>query len=279
MNKAYFDVCDSGNIVGSGKKMQCLPKEIIGYVVAKDTVKFSTVSALKEKARWDVFNASKSIWISPFITGELEQSPEDNFTQSKFGDYRGALPQNRVVASHKVNPKQAESVKSIEGSFSTVFFITEAKEIICQVNNDGSVQGLPLYSLLVGNYALPSGESGATIKVNFQFKDYVQSAYKANFDISDYEGVYDLDVIVKSVSASEITFEAYSYGVSFSSLSQSDLKLTKTDGTAQAISGLSYANGAYTLSGNSLASGYLESSGVIDKSGTLVEVRKTAFSI
>jgi hypothetical protein len=269
----------------SGQK-QCLEGVVGTYALAKSTFSFATLAAMKTKAAWDTAKAAKDIVV--FYEVE-EREPNNTEAVIKNGRRRDFEIKEAVKGAnytHYLSPYSHEAIESFEDSdYTTIFRITDKNEVLCEEQSDGTIKGEPLKSFIVGVRDDAPVDGTPSTKVSLKFGAYSMSVVKPSFDLTEYEGIYDVTLVVQGVpTATTLVVEARktARGTLVASLVLADWKFVQdSDGLEEAVTVSSYdaATGFYTLTGVAFETGTIATDGVIQQTEEMLEAAAVAVTI
>ena len=179
--------------LNTGGKKQCLEGAVRTYILTKGDFKFDTLALAKAKANWETAKAAKNIVVF-YDVEELEPNNTDAvITNGRFRDYKIKDSVKGVSYTHYLSTCSHEALKTYEDSeYTRMFRVTENNELLCVVNDDGSVQGEPITSFIVGERNDAPVDGTPSTQVQIKYSAYTQSVIIPDFDITDYEGIYDV---------------------------------------------------------------------------------------
>lgn len=257
------EVCgsDTKTVKNTGGRKQCLEGAVRVYALAKDTFSFTTLAEAKTKTAWDTAKEAKDVVIF-YDVEELEPSnTEAVIKNGRFRDFDIKDAIKGVNYTHYLSTCSHEALKSYQNSeYTRIFRITEKNEVLCEVQDDGSIKGEPLTSFIVGIRDDAPADGTPSTKVNLKFDAYALSIFEPSFDIAtDYEGIYN--VVMTQVSASstviKLTAATECSGTKITTFADGDFQVLDASGdpVASTFSGPD-ASGVYTLTGTGFATGY-----------------------
>lgn len=251
-----------------GGKKQCLEAPVNSYALAKEGFSFDSVSDAKDIEKWKTAIQEKNIVPFPFVEAIEANNTEASIKNGRFKDYtlkeavRGSTyRQDLAICTHA-------AVKSYENSdYTRIFRLTGDNEITAEIQDDGTVKGEALSSFIVG---IRNEATDADVPfTNVQLK-YAQDAFsilKADFDVNDLEGIYDVNLSQVSATATSIKIKAVT-GCSGSNVDGlTDADFVVKDATGAVDDSLSFVppvDGVYEFTGTDIANGYtVELNGVV----------------
>lgn len=271
MSVVINEVCDSGTSKqkNPGGKKQCLEGAVRTYILAKDDFAFDDKAAAKTKADWDTAKEAKDVVIF-YDVEELEpNNTEAQIKNGRFADYKISEAKKGVNYTHYLSTCSYEALKSYENSgYNRVFRVTEKNELLCEVQEDGKIKGEPLTSFLVGIRDDAPADGVPSVKVNLKFDKYSLSILNPDFDLTGYEGIYDVTLTqVGAATATSIKFKVTTScgNALVKSLLLADIKVRNASGVVQTVTLVPPdADGTYEAVGTGFATGYtLDLDGVV----------------
>lgn len=273
------EICGNETTVAqknTGGKKQCLEGAVRTYALAKSTFSFTDLATAKTKAAWDTAKAAKDIVVF-YDVEELEpNNTEAVIKNGRYSDYKITPSVKGVNYTHYLSTCSHSAVKSYEDSeYLKIFRITDNNELLCEINDDGTVSGEPLTSMIVGERDDAPADGTPSTQVQFKFDSYDASIIIPEFDLTDYEGIYDVALTQVSASSTSIKFKASTScsGASVTSFIAADIVLKDGAGAVQSPSFVAAdSNGEYELTGTGFATGFtVEVNGVIQQSLIMYE--------
>ncbi len=272
------EVCgnDADKVQNTGGKKQCLESAVRTYALAKEDFAFADLAAMKGQAAWDAAKTAKEI-VMFYDVEELEPNNTEAIIKTgRFADYNIKDAVKGVNYTHYLATCSHEAVKSYENSaYTRILRITEDNEVLCEVQDDGSIKGEPLTSFIVGVRDDAPADGTPSTKVNLKFNDYKMSIVIPSFDLADYEGIYDVNLTQVSASATSIKFNAVAdcSGSVITSFVAADFVVKDASGQVQTVTFVTPdADGVYELTGTGFVTGYtVEMNGVIAQTGITYE--------
>ncbi|WP_127846204.1 hypothetical protein [Psychroflexus aestuariivivens] len=272
------EVCgaEGSKTKNTGGKKQRLEGAVRTYALAKGNFTFESIKDAKSKEKWDEAKQNKDIVIFYDIE-ELEvNNREEQITEGRYSDYKSKDAIKGVNYTHYLSSCSYEALKSFESSeYNRVFRITENNELLCVVKDDGKVQGEPLNSFLVGIRNDAPADGVPNCQVMLKFNPYKLSVLKPEFDMSDYEGIYDVRLELVSATATSIKFKAMAVCScnAIKSFEESNVVVKDASGAVETVSFVSPdPDGVYEITGTDFANGYeLDLDGVIAQTEIMYE--------
>lgn len=271
------EICgnEGAAVQNTGGKKQCLEGAIQAYILAKETFEFPDTATAKTLAAWDVAKAAKNVSVFPDVEELEPNNTEAIIKVGRFKDYNIKDAIKGVNYTHYLGSSTHDAVKSYENSeFTRIFRITEKNELLCEVQDDGKVKGEPLTSFLVGLRDDAPADGTPTTKVQLKFDAYSLSVLKPDFDITDYEGIFDVALEQVSASATSIKFTAKTLdGTLIKNLTDPDVVLKDVSGAAHTHTFVAAdADGVYELTGLAFLSDFtVELNGVVEQTEIMYE--------
>ncbi len=267
-----------------GGKKQYLEAPVKTVILAKDTFSFANIAAVKLVANYKTGVTAKGLVPFPNVEGIELANTEESIKNGRYTDYTLKEGVAGVKYRFDVSVNSYEALKSFRNSeFTRVFEITEAEEVTCDVQDDGTVKGRKMTSFLVGLRNQATDADVPYADVNIKYDDDVFDILRAEFDATDVEGIYDVNLEIVSQAAGEIKVKAtVESGSSVTTLVQADWKFVQdSDGLEEAITGSSYdaATGEYTLTAAAFETGKLSTDGVIQQAEITYEAASVTVTI
>ena len=262
--------------VNPGGKKQYLPKAAVEFILAKETHSFTDLADAKLEATWDTDKASKDI--VPMY--KIEELTANNSEETKFeGRFADIILKEAIKGSSYnmlLDARGYAALKSYDGSeYTRVFRILEDGIIECEAQDDGTIKGLPLSSLIVGQLLDTDLSKPQNVTMELKFKDHITSYIQPAFAIEDYEGIYDVSLAVDSSTATEIIATATSIdsNMSVGSFIITDWNLTGA-GTLTSVSYSSVTEKYTFVSVGVITGDVLSLNGVVLQTGISYEAVK-----
>jgi len=269
--------------LNTGGKKQCTPKPIRAYALARKDFAFADLATAKTKAAWDTAKEAKDI----VVFWDVNEDPAQNNTEAtkkegRFRDYPLKDGVRGLKLKHYLSDMSYDALQSYDNSleYTRMFRILVDGNFTFDLQADGTLKGESLANFSVGVLNDTTDETPQNCEVDVKYVKNTKSNAKPDFDLEEYEGIYDVSFTVVSSSATEIVVKADADGA-VGSLVQADWKLVKTDGSLQAITGSAYDSGTeqYTLTGVGLVSGTLGTDGVIVQTDIMYQGVDVAITI
>lgn len=261
----------------TGGKKQCLEGPVRTYALARENFSFANVAAAKSKAAWDTAKAAKDVVIFWDVESIEANNTDAEIQNGRYEDYKLKAAVKGVDYRHNISVCSQEALESYEDSeYTRIFRITDDDEITCEVQSDGTVKGEPLANMIVGQRNDPTTDDVAFSVTTFKFRSYSQSILRSDFQMANYEGIYDVELTETTSSATSIKFTAAlpCTGSSLLTMVSANIALYESDGvTPKAFTFVAAdSNGEYELTGTGFANGMiLKLDGVITLSETMYE--------
>lgn len=282
------EVCGNENSApkNTGTKNQCTPKPVIESILAKETFSFADLATMKTKAAWDAALQAKNIAPIYKVEEIAANNTEAKKYEGRFADVTLKEAIKGVNYGHLLSDCSYETLKSYEGSeYTRIFRICEDGTVHCEVMDDGTVKGEPLSSYNVGTLIESTDDKPQNAEIQLKFKEYSKSTVELDFDIVDYEGIYDVTLTIDTATSTSIKFKANA-GCSNSEVSSfvdGDFVVKDGAGAVQSVTFVPYDANAkvYELTGTGFATGFtVEVNGVIVQSSIMYEgVEPTAITV
>lgn len=270
MGVVINEVCGTGvsKTKNTGGKKQCLEGAVQTYALAKSGFKFPDLESAKSKVAWDLAKKNKDIVVFYDIEELEPNNTEAQIKNGRFSDYKISAAKKGVNYTHYLSTCSYEAVKSYEDSdYTRIFRITEKNELLCEAQEDGSIKGEPLKSFIVGIRDDAPADGTPSVKLNFKFDNYSMSIIEPDFDMTSYEGIYDVKLSLVLATASSIQLKANQdcNGEIVPIFEDGDFIVKDTMGAVQTIGFVPLSpDNIYELTGTAFATGFtVELNGVI----------------
>lgn len=254
-----------GQRKNTGGKKQCLEKAVRTYFLAKSDFKFSNEADAEDETKWEEAIMLKNV--IPFY--DIDEDAELNNTEAlikntRFKDIETKEAVKGVNYIHYLDVCSYEAIRSYhqDTEYTKVFRVSEANELECVINEDGTVEGVPLSSFIVGVRNEPIGDTPASTTVSMKFDTYVGSILTPTPILFKTEGIYDVKLEIRTESATKIEFSAKvgcADNEDLTSIIAGNVKFLDEMGVPQAHTFTAYdpLSGEYTLTGTGFLSGTL----------------------
>lgn len=271
----------SADFKNTGAKEQCTPSAIRTYIRAKEGFN-PTLADAKLKATWDTAKANKDI----VVFYDIDEAPTQNntettFIEGRFRKIKGKEGKRGLKLIHWLSDCSYNALESYTdvAVYTRLFRVLEDGTVTYELQSDGTVKGEPLedFSLGVLNDSLDDKPQNAEVTITF--KNMTKSVLKPDFDITEYEGVRDINIKVTSFTATEIVFEATNgcNNSGYEGLVLADMVAKTALGVAQTLTAMSNVGNVYTITGTGIVSGTLATNGVITKTNRMYESNVATF--
>lgn len=254
----------------SGSKNQCVPKPAYALNMAKEDFSFATVEASRTKADWDAAKLAKDIIPLYKIEEFSASNTEEQKYEGRHQDYITDQAVKGTVYNHIIGDCAYDVLKSLVGAGYTRMFITLSDGTFTAVTmDDMKVKGEPISTFEVG--ILNDSEIGGkpqNADITVKFIDHIKSIIKPDFDLKEYEGVFDVDLTQVAATSTSIRFKATAgcSGAEVNLLEDGDFVVRDLTGAVQSVTFVPPVNGVYELTGTGFQTGYtVETDGVVDK--------------
>lgn len=261
----------------TGTKNQCTPKPVIESILAKETFSFADLATMKTRAAWDAALAAKNI--APIY--KVEEIAANNTEAKKYeGRFKDVTLKEAIKGvnySHLLSDCSHATLKSYEGSeYTRIFRVCEDGTVHCEVMDDGKIMGEPLSSYNVGELIESTDDKPQNAEIQLKFKEYSKSTIELDFDIIDYEGIYDVTLTVAAATATSIKVSATAgcNNTSVTSFEDGDFVVKDGAGAVQSVTFVPFdtAEGVYELTGTGFATGFtVELNDVVAQSTIMYE--------
>lgn len=267
-----------------GGKKQCLESPVKTIILAKETFAFADVAAMKAVANYNNGVVAKDLTPFPNIEGIEAANTEANIKEGRYTDY--TLKNGVSGAAYRFDFAICtyDAAKSyVNSGFTRVFQITEAEEVSCDVQSDGTVKGRKFTSMLLGQRNEATDDDVPNATLTFKFDSDVYDIVRAEFAATEVEGVFDVDLNIISASSTELVLTATlgCSGDNISSLTQDDWKFLEAGGDEEAITGSSYDADTkrYTITAAAFVDGTIQTDGVVTQTNINYEAEPTPVTV
>lgn len=281
-------VCGTATTIPSnlGGKKQCIEAPVKTLILAKDTFAFASVAAMKAVANYDSAIVAKNAVPLPNVEGIELANTEAIIKNGRYTDYTLKNGVAGVAYRFDLSICTYEALKTyVNSGFTRVFEITEAEEVTCDVQSDGTVKGRKLSSLLLSQRNQATDADVPFANINLKFDSDVYDIVRAEFAATEVEGVYDVAITIVSASSTEVVFTAAlaCSGDNVASLQQADFKFLEgaSGTTEETITGLSYDSDTkqYTATAAAFVTGRLKTDGVVTQTNIKYEAPETTVTV
>lgn len=265
MSTVLNKVCADGvTTKNTGSKKQCLEKATRVYFAVDKDFSFPDVATAESAAAWEAAIVAKSI--VPFY--DIDEDAALNNTDAVIKNARFKdIPVKDAIRGvdyiHYLDVCSYESISSFENSnkYTGIFRVTEANELLCVVNTDGTVTAEPITSFIVGVRNEPVGDTPASTTVSIKFDDYNVSILTPVIDLRKQEGIYDVLLTATEQLAGSIKFKAQigcADDESLATVVQANINLLDAAGAPHVFTfgGYDANTEEYTLTGTGFATGF-----------------------
>jgi len=211
--------------LNTGKKSQKSEGAVKTYFLARADFSFADEVALKSKSNWDTAKANKDIIPMYQVEAIEDNNTEDTIANKRFKDSKTKNGLRGVTYSHELSEEQDKALRSYDESdeYTRIFGVTTENEILCEIQEDGTIKGQPRTSFIVGVRTNSVDSTEPVTKVMIKFDDYAMSNIKPDFKADDIEGIYDVKLVLVSATATSIKFKALTYGGNIPNLTVANL--------------------------------------------------------
>lgn len=269
-----------------GGKKQCIEGPVKTMILATESFAFASVAALKAVVNYDTGVTAKSLVPFPNVEGIELANTEANIKTGRYTDYTLKNGVAGVAYRFDLSICTYEALKSyINSVFTRVFEITEAEEVTCDVQSDGTVKGRKMTSFLVGQRNQATDADVPFANVNIKFDSDIYDIVRAEFAATKIEGIFDVTLKVQGVpSATTLVVEATDActGENISSLLLDDWKFVQTSDTleeAVTVSSYDAVTGFYTLTALAFEDGTIATDGVVEQNNIKYEAAPVAVNV
>jgi len=265
-------------VINTGKAKQDLEKPTINYALTLEDFEFDSLDDAENKAILDAAKVSKNAVVMFSVEGSELANAEATYYEARTVKEETKPARKGIKFKHHLDLYSHAALRTYEGSeYTRIIEFTEDGRLKL-VNENGKFKGQKMSNFIVPmrSDAVIGGDIPTTT-VEVAYKDYNQFEkdgvlVNPNYDLEDQEGIYNLIMVVKSASATEIKVTVTNYdGNAVENLVLADFKLLKADNTVQTITGASYIDGEYVLTGTLLVTGTLNTEGVVSQTNIMYE--------
>jgi hypothetical protein len=271
-------------IKNTGVSEQKYEAAVKKYFLAKESFSFASLSASKDIANWNTAKLNKDI--IPLFEVDLApelNSVEPTIANKRFKDVKTKDGVKGVTYTHELSPESHAALNSYDQNrtYTRIFRVTSENELLCDIQEDGTVKGEPTSSFIVMNREDATDENPPQTKVQIKFKNYDMNIVKPSFDVAEYEGVYDVHLVLGTVSATSIKFTAKSWGENITNLVAANVVLKDASGSVHASSFVTYDSDTevYELTGTGFANDFTLNIDGIQVIGTVYYEGATALTL
>lgn len=247
------EVCstDATSIKNIGSKKQCLESPVKTPFVAKSTFAFATLADFRNKTKWLEAIEAKNIIPLPNVEGITTSNTDPVRRTGRFTDYTLKDGVRGTTYRFDIAVCTYEALITYENSdYTRVFRATTKDEVTCDVQDDGSVKGENLSSLLVGLRSDATDDDVPFVNVDLKYESKVFDILKPGFAVTELEGINDITVEITSAAAGEIKFKTIDKcsNATKTNFVGGDIVVLDAAGDAFAVSFVAAdANGDYTI--------------------------------
>ena len=261
-------------VINTGKGQQDLPKATIGYALCKEDHSFATIALAISKSAWDTAKKAKDIVVMFSIANSELANSEATYYEARKVKEKTKKAERRIKFHHHLDMYSDTALASYEDSEYTriIEFKEDGKFLL--VKENGVLKGQKISDFIVGmneDSTIAGDPSKTTVEIVYDDADAIRKGGHLlipEFDLENYQGIYNVVFTVVSASSTEVKMTATNYdGKEVDSLLQADFKFLKADLTDQlgAVSGFSYTEGEYVFTGIGFVTGTLNTDGVIQQ--------------
>lgn len=285
MSGIVNEVCgtESTKPKNMGGKKQCLEAPVKTTAMAKSTFAFPTLADAKDPAIWAAAIVAKNIVPLPNIEGLELANTEAVLKTGRYSDYELKEGVAGVKYRFDLSICNYEAMKTYKNSdYTRVFQITNAEEVTCDIQTDGTVKGRELSSFIVGLRNDATDDDVPYVDVNLKFSNDVFDIIRAGFDATELEGIFDVTITITSATATSIKFKLSNScnGAVVTSLEDADLDLLDVAGASFTHSFVAAnADGEFEFTGTDFLDGFsVIINDVVTKAGTHYEMDEPALT-
>lgn len=279
---------ENNTLIGATKNTgapakQELHKATINYALTTEAFEFADIAAAKNQTIWDAAKAAKDIAIMFSVEGSELANAEATYYESRTLKIATKEARKGIKFKHHLDLYSHSALKSYADSgYTRIIEFTEDGKIKCVLEN-GKIKGQKMSEFIVGLLTEPviGGDPGSTTAevVYSNYEDFEDNGHLLipDFDVEDYEGIYDVALTVESASATEIILTATTLqGANVTNLVLANWK--ETSGTINASS-YDAGTGKYTLTGTAFVTGTIATDGVIEQTNIMYEAEPVVLTV
>ena len=274
------EVCNSSSsaVQNMGGKDQCLEKPAKTMFLAKPSFSFASTTEMKTQSAWDAAIAAKNLVPMANIEGIEPNNTEANIKEGRFRDYELKEGISGVNYRFDLAICTYAALLSYKNKGYRVFEVTSAEEIKCDIQDDGTVKGRKLSSMIIGERTDATDDDVPFVNVNLKFESSLYSIITPDFTPSSLEGIFDVAITEgDSNTSSSLKFSVTDAcsGTAITTLEDGDIVVTDGSDAAQSITWVGYdaETGLYEVTGTGFANGYkIKLNGVVAKTEASYEL-------
>lgn len=271
---------EATQILNIGAKDQCLEAPVKTFALARDGFAFASIADSKTRAAWETAIENKDVVIFPYVEAITPNNTEPVIKEGRYKDY--ILKDGVSGSTYRMDLAICTyvAVKSYERTeYTRIFRISDGDEFTCEVLDDGKVKGQALANFLVGPRNEATDDDVPFVEIGLKYKSDAHDILKAEFDLSEMEGVYDVEFLLQGAATTTSVRFLAREGCSssnFRNLTTADVKMYEADGTPKTATFVpADANGVYEFTGTGFATGYyISTDGVINHVDIFLESPK-----
>ena len=277
----------SGTPKNTGKKKQDHYHATVKYILTKESFGFDTYADARLLTKMNEAKISKDIVVMFDIQSSENANVEATYYEAGNIKVETKALRKGLKAKHHLGLFGHAAMKSYQDSgYTRIVELTRDGKMLLVVEDD-KLKGQLMSNFIVGAKIEPviEGElASTTVEVVYddynQFEDFGQ-VIKPDYRLVDLEGIFDLNFVVESASATEIKFKAYTLdGEEVVNLVLANFKFLKADNTAQStVAACSYTEGSYVATGTGIVTGTINTTGVIDQTKKAYEGVQESFTV
>ena len=258
-----------------GGKKQQLEAPVKTVMFAKKDFSFADLAALKVESNWDSAIQAKNLKPLVDIEGIELANQEANVKEGRYRNYELKKGVHGVKYRVDVSVFTYEALKTLQDSeYTRLIEITEDDKVICDVQADGSIKGRDVSSLIVGLRNQATDEDVPNTMIDIKFESDTFSIVDPGFEVSEKEGIFDVDIEQVSASATEIKFKVKDRFSGSYVTNLVEANILVTDGTStQSADSFTAADsdGVYTWTDTAMANGWTVGLNGVVSQGNLYE--------
>ena len=274
MSNLISEVCTpSGTTKNMGGKDQCLETPVKTFFLAKDGFAFPSLAAMKLEATWNAAISAKNIIPLPNIEGLELANTEASIKEGRYKDYELKEAVAGVKYRLDLSMCSYEALKSYKNSeYKRVFEVTNDDEVTGDVQADGSIKGRKTSSFIIGLRNQATDEDVPYVDVSLKFESDTYSIVKPSFEVSEKEGIFDVNFALVSATATQIkvTAKTNCSNSLVKSFASGNITVQNASGGIQTLTSTSSADaaGVYTIVGTGFATNFTVGlNGIVSQAG------------
>lgn len=272
MSELINEACSTGTakVLNIGGKDQCFEGLKKTAWLAKESFSFATIEAMRTSAALLTAIQNKDIIPLPYLENPEANNTEPQVKNGAWRDY--TLKEGVPGVTHRIDTAVCThaALKSYQNSAYSgrIFEVTDKNEILCDIQEDGTVKGRKMTSFSVGLRNERTADDVPFTNISIKFENDTPSVVKANYDASEVEGIYDVELEFVSATATAIKLKAKTHcaGTYIDSFELTNILVKDDEGATVTPLSLTAptTDNTYTITGTGFETGYtVELNGVV----------------